>query len=91
MVTRVFIECPSLWLQEGHLRGKKKLLGALVILVISSVFHELWFILALREHLTAECHKNTTYLSCEGGLCCRGSDISCAAEAADVQNWYMPY
>lgn len=60
MVTRVFIQCPSLWLQEGHLRGKKKLLGDLMILVISSVFHELWFIPALREHLTVRATK--TYL-----------------------------
>lgn len=41
-------------------QGEKKLLGDLMILVISSVFHELWFIPALREHLTVRATK--TYL-----------------------------
>lgn len=37
------------------------------------------------------CHRNVVYSSCEGGLCWGGSDISSAAEAAKVQNWYMTY
>lgn len=38
-------------------QGGKKLLGDLMILVISSVFHELWFLLALREDLAARATK----------------------------------